>query len=81
MNWESEGAGSFPSEGGATATKTSQGQEIDESIVMKESMKLGLFQTQIIECKTKLWLGESAHVIMTPFKSGEAQPSRAWPLP
>ena len=48
---------------------------------MKESMKLGPFQTQIIECKTKPLLGESAHMMVIPLKAYEAQPDGAWPLP
>ena len=44
-------------------------------------MKLGPFQTQIIECKTKPLLGESAHVMVMPLKAGEAQAGRAQPLP
>ena len=42
--------GSTPAYEGAT---TSVDQEIDEPVFMKESLKLGPFQTQIIECKTK----------------------------
>ena len=48
---------------------------------MKESVKLGPFQSQIIQCKTKPLLGESAHVMVTPLKAGKAQPDGAWPLP
>ena len=43
-------------------------------------MKLGPFQTQIIECKTKPLLGDSAHVMVMPLKAGEAQPDGVWPL-
>ena len=62
-------------------SEASQGQEIDEPIVMKEKRKLSLFQTQITECKTKPLLGESTHVMVMPLKAGEAQPGRVWPLP
>ena len=55
--------------------------EIEEPVFMKESVKLGPFQTQIIKCKTKPLLGESAHVMVTPLKAGEAQPDGTWPLP
>ena len=48
---------------------------------MEERVKLGLFQTKIIECKTKPLLGESAHVMVTPLKAGEAQPGGVQPLP
>ena len=81
MAWELEDAGSSPTEEGATMSEASQGQEIDGPIIMKEGMKLGLFQTQIIECKTKPLLGESTHVMVMPLKAGEAQPGRVWPLP
>ena len=47
---------------------------------MKESLKLGPFQTQIIECKTKPLLGESAHMMITPLRAYEAQPDGARPL-
>ena len=73
-------ASSAPADEGTTASETSQDQEIDESIFMKESMKLGPFQTQIIKCKTKPLLGESAHVITTPLKASEAQLDGAQPL-
>ena len=41
---------------------------------MKANVKLGPFQTQIIKCKTKPLLGESAHVMVTLLKAGKAQP-------
>ena len=47
---------------------------------MKESMKLGPLQTQIIDCKTKHLLGESACVMVMPLKAGEAQPGGPWLL-
>ena len=51
------------------------------SIFMKENVRLGPFQTQILECKTRPLLRESAHVMVMPLKAGESQPGRAWPLP
>ena len=81
MHWELEDTGGSSTEGGATMPKVSQGQEIDKLIIMKESVKLDLFQTQIIGCKTKPLIGESAHVMVMPLKADEAQPGRAWPLP
>ena len=48
---------------------------------MKESLRQGLFQTQIIECKTKPLLGESAHMMIMPLRACEAQSDGAWPLP
>ena len=73
-------ASSTPADEGFTMSGASQDQEIEEPIFMKESMKLGPFQTQIIECKTKPLLGESAHVMVMPLKAGEAQPDRVQPL-
>ena len=78
---ESGDTSSNPADEGATMSEASQDLEIGEPIFMKESMKLGPFQTQIIECKTKSLLGESAHVMVMPLKAGEAQPDGAWPLP
>ena len=36
---------------------------------------------QILECKTTLLLGETAHVMVTPLKVGTVQPAGAHPLP
>ena len=74
-------AGSTPADEGATMSGASPDQEIDESVFMKESLKLGPFQTQIIKCKAKPLLGESAHVMITPLTAYEAQSDGAWPLP
>ena len=71
---------SSPMDEGATASVASPDQEIDEPVFMKESLELGPFQTQIIECKTKTLLGESTHMMMTPLRVCEAQPDGAWPL-
>ena len=68
-------------EEGAAASEASLGYEIDKPITMKERMKLGPFQTQIIECKTKPLLGESTHVMVTPLKAGEVQPGWTQPQP
>ena len=65
---------STPADEEATMSGASQDQEIDELVFMKESMKLGQFQTQIIDCKTKPLLEKSAHVMVMPLKAGEAQP-------
>ena len=49
---------------------------------MKENVRLGLFQTQILECRIKPLIGESAHIMVTPLRAGETQPGGgAWPLP
>ena len=72
---------STPADEGATASVVSPDQEIDKPVLMKESLKLGPFQTQIIECKTKPLLGESAHMMVTPLRAYKAQPDGVWPLP
>ena len=71
---------SSPMDEGATASVASPDQEIYEPIFMKESLRLGPFQTQIIECKTKPLLGESAHMMITPLRACEAQPDGVQPL-
>ena len=48
---------------------------------MKENVRLGPFQTQILKCKTRPLLGESTHVMVTPLNVSESQPGRVWPLP
>ena len=63
---DSDAAGDGPVEGGAAAPKSSQSSEIDKLIFMKENMSLRLFQTQILECRTRPLLRESAHVMVTP---------------
>ena len=68
---------SFPVDEGATVSVASPDREIDEPVFMKESLRLDLFQTQIIECKTKTLLGESAHMMITPLRACEAQPDGA----
>ena len=65
---ESGDASSTLADEGATTSGASQDQEIDKSI------KLGPFQTQIIECQTKPLLGKNARVIVMPLKAGKAQP-------
>ena len=70
-----------PTEEGAAAPKSSQSSEIDKLIFMKENMRLGLFQTQLFECRTRPLLEESPHVMVMPLKAGESQPGGAQPLP
>ena len=48
---------------------------------MKENVRLGPFQTQILEYKVKPLIGESTHVMVIPLKAGESQPGGVWPLP
>ena len=78
---DSGAAGDGPVEGGATAPKSSQSSEIDELIFMKMNMRLGPFQTQILEYMTKPFLRESAHLMMMPLKVSESQPGEVQPLP
>ena len=70
-----------PTEEGATTLESPIGQDLDKPVFMKENVRLGLFQTQILECKVKPLIGESAQVMVMPLKMGESQPGGAWPLP
>ena len=54
---------------------------IDKPVMMMEDMRLGPFQTQILECKTKPLLRETAHVMVAPLKAGAVQPTGVRPLP
>ena len=72
--------GSTPTDEDAIMSAASPDQKIDELVFMKESLRLGLFQTQIIECKTKPLLGGSAHMMITPLRACEAQPDGLRPL-
>ena len=74
-------AGDCPTEEGATALESPTGQNLDQPVFMKENVRLGLFQTKILECKVKLLIGESAQVMVMPLKVGESQPGGVWPLP
>ena len=55
--------------------------EVDEPIIMRENVCLGPFQMEIIEEKVNSLLGETAHVMVMPLKSGDTQPRRIRPLP
>ena len=48
---------------------------------MKENVRLGPFQTQILECRVKPLIGKSAHGIVTPLRVGETKSGEVWPLP
>ena len=74
-------AGDGPAEEGAATPESPVGWEVDEPVFMKENVRLGLFQTQILECKVKPLIGESAHVMVMPLRAGESQPGGVWPLP
>ena len=65
-----------PTEQGSVALEPSTSQDLDEPVFMKENVRLGPFQTQILECRVKPFIGESAHVMGTPLRAGETQPER-----
>ena len=66
---------------GATTPESPAGQEVDEPVFMKGNVRLGLFQTQILECKVKPLIWESTNVMVMPLRAGESQPGGTWPLP
>ena len=70
-----------PMEQGTTALKPPMGRDLDEPVFMKENVRLGPFQTQILECRVKPLIGESTHVMVMPLRAGETQPGGVWPLP
>ena len=74
-------AGDGPTGEGAATPESSVGQNMDEPVFMKENVSLGPFQTQILECKVKPLIGESAHVMMMPLRAGESQSGGVQPLP
>ena len=69
---DSGAVGDGPTEGAATPESAS-GLEIDETIFMKENVRLGPFQIQILECRTKPLLWESIHVMVMPLKASKSQ--------
>ena len=70
-----------PLEEGAAAAEHPTGWDLDKPVFMRENVRLGPFQTQILECRVKPLIGESAHVMVTPLRAEETQPGGAWPLP
>ena len=74
-------AGDGPAEEGAATPESPVGQEVDEPVFMKENVRLGPFQTQILECKVKPLIRERIHVMVMPSRAGESQPGGEWPLP
>ena len=66
---------------GEGASESSLALDVDEPIFMKENVRLGPFQTQILECRVKLLIGESTQVMVTPLRGRESQPGGARPLP
>ena len=59
----------------------SLGLDMDEPIPMKKNVRLGPFQTQILECRIKPLVGGSANVMVMPLRAGESQPGRVSHLP
>ena len=55
--------------------------DVDELVTVRESIRLGPFQTEIIEGHDKPLLGDMAHVMIMPLKAGEGQSQEAKPLP
>ena len=55
--------------------------DVDELVTARESIRLGPFQTEIIEGRVKPLLGDTAHVMIMPLKAGEGQLREARPLP
>ena len=70
-----------PTEEGAAAVELLMGQDLDEPVFVRENVRLGPFQTQILKCRVKPLIGESAHVMVMPWRAGETQPGGVWPLP
>ena len=66
---------------GSATSELSDGLNVDEPVRMKENVRLGPFQTQILECRMKPLIGESTEVMVTPLKAGEFQLDGAQPLP
>ena len=66
-------------EEGAAAPEEPQDKGIDEPVKMRESVRLGPFQMQMLQCKTMLLLGETAHVMVAPLKAGMVQPTGMHP--
>ena len=82
--WKSMAVFTPGSAGEAQSEGTSRGpQEVDkdELVTVRESICLGLFQTEIIEGWVKPLFGHMAHVMIIPLKAGEGQPWEARPLP
>ena len=70
--------------GEAQSESTSRGPQevdVDELVTVRESIRLGPFQTKIIEGQVRPLFGDMVHVMITPLKVGEGQPQKARPLP
>ena len=74
-------AGDGPAKEVAAAAEPPTDQDLDEPVSMRKNVRLGPFQTQILECRVKPLIEESTPVMVTPLSAGETQPSGVWPLP
>ena len=54
---------------------------MDELVTVRESVRLELFQTEIIEGWVRPLFGDTAHMMITLLKAGEGQLQEARPLP
>ena len=54
---------------------------MNELVMVRESVHLGPFQTEIIEGRVKPLLGDTAHIMVTLLKMGEGQLRDSRPLP
>ena len=63
-----------------TPSTESTDKGIDKPILVKEHVKLGPFQTQILECKVKPLLRETALMMVCPIRVGETQLAGMYPL-
>ena len=66
--------GDGPVEHGAVASQLPVGQDVDEPVCIKENVKLRPFQTQIVECRVKPLIGESAQVMVMPLRARATKP-------
>ena len=62
------------------ASRGSQEVDVDELVMVRESVHLGPFQTKIIEGWVKPLLGDMAHIMVTLLKVGEDQLRDSRPL-
>ena len=58
--------GDGPIEQGAMVPLLPVSQDVDKPVYVRESVRLGPFQTQILGCKVKPLIGESAQVMVMP---------------
>ena len=66
---------------GEGASESSLALDVDEPIFIKENVRLGPLQNQILECRVKPLMGKSAQVMVMPLRVGESQQGGACPLP